>query len=499
MTPVNGATAPVLPGSVRRLRVLHEPDPEPTGPAELDPVTLSALTLAEERAADEVRRARSVLPDLDRAAFGCYLGDLAAALDPTTEADPVAVLASLLAAAGVHLGPGPHVRAGDDRHPLLVWPLVIGRTSAGRKGASWGTARRLLAEASPEFMATNVRSGLTSGEGLAALFAEPDPEPTRGRGDDDHDDDTPALDGSPGRPARAKRTRPAAGGLLPVGDRRLLVLEPEWAAVMARMRREGNSLSATLRAAWEGGDLSTMNVTARIAPTSHVGLLAHITPGEFAAKVNASDLAGGTYNRFLPVAVARSKFLPNSTGADPDLLADLGADLAARLTIAARLGTLSFTPAGQDLWRQLYVEFGTDHGDAGPVEQFISRTAPNCLRIAAIHAALDRTPAIGPQHLTAAAALVRYSVQSARATLGSDLTLTRLAAWIANAGPAGRTRTDITVEFFGRKEKADTIAGYLDTLAAQGHITRTHQPRADGKPGRAREVFTTTTTTTSGS
>jgi hypothetical protein len=60
-----------------------------------------------------------------------------------SEADPLAVMSALIAAAAVRLGPGPHVQAGDDRHPLPVWPLIIGRTSAGRKGASWATACRL--------------------------------------------------------------------------------------------------------------------------------------------------------------------------------------------------------------------------------------------------------------------------------------------------------------------------------------------------------------------
>ena len=92
--------------------------------------------------------------------------------------------------------------------------------------------------------------------------------------------------------------------LLPEGDCRLVAYEPEWASVMARMKREGNTLSATLRAAWEGGNLSTLNVDARVARRAHIGILPHITPKEFNAKVSASDMAGGTYNRFLPVAVS---------------------------------------------------------------------------------------------------------------------------------------------------------------------------------------------------
>lgn len=430
---------------------------------------------AEAAAAADVARSRRDLPAVDPVVFDCFLGDLVRAVEADTEADPIAILASLVCAAGVHLGQRPHIRAGDDVHPLLVWPLIVGRTNSGRKGASWATAKRLLIAADAEFVTTNVRSGLTSGEGLAAMFAEPD---------DEHDPDAP--------PRAAQRTPPARGALLPPGDRRLLVFEPEWAAVMARMKREGNSLSATLRAAWEGGDLSTLNVTARVAPSSHIGLLAHITPDEFRAKVSAADLAGGTYNRFLPVAAARSKFLPLSVGADPELVAELGATLTDRLALASGLDTIGFTDQAATLWRALYVEFGADTGDHGPVEQFISRTAPNCLRIAAIHAALDGTSRIEPQHLTAAAALVRYSVASARAVFTDNQQLNRLAAWIADAGPQGRTREEVRSDFFGRHRTADQITGLLDQLVTAGRITATKRARADGRAGRGKEVYVAT-------
>jgi hypothetical protein len=82
------------------------------------------------------------------------------------------VLTSLLCVAGVHLGQGPNVRAGDDVHPLLVWPLIVGRTNSGRKGSGWSSAKRLLTASDPTFTTTNMRSGLTSGEGLAAMFTD---------------------------------------------------------------------------------------------------------------------------------------------------------------------------------------------------------------------------------------------------------------------------------------------------------------------------------------
>ena len=40
-----------------------------------------------------------------------------------------------------------------------------------------------------------------------------------------------------------------------VSDKRLLVYEPEFALVLKQMERQGNTLSAILRQAWESGNL----------------------------------------------------------------------------------------------------------------------------------------------------------------------------------------------------------------------------------------------------
>src|SRR5699024_8044269 len=113
------------------------------------------------------------------------------------------------------------------------------------------------------------------------------------------------------------------------------------------------------------------------------------------------------------------------------------------------------------------------------VEQFVSRAVPNCLRIAAIHAALDGTPTIESAHLHAAAALVRYAINSARAIFTDTATPARLATWIAEAGDTGRTKREITSDFFGGNRKAADIDPILQQLADAGRITRTTRPRAD--------------------
>ncbi|GHH56989.1 DUF3987 domain-containing protein [Lentzea cavernae] len=424
--------------------------------AQPDTATASATTVAEldAEAAAQVTRARLWLPSIEPAAFECYLGRLADRIDPHTEADPVGVLASLVSAAGVFIGHGPHLQLGFEKHPLLVWPLLVGTTGLGRKGTATNAALTLIGMADNGFRASNVHTGLSTGEGLATVFA------------------AEAEDGKAGSKPR----------LLPEGDCRLLAVEPEWASVMARMKREGNTLSATLRAAWEGGNLSTLNVDARMARQSHLGIVAHITPGEFTAKVSASDLAGGTYNRFLPVAVAASKFFPAAP--DMQLMTELAASLGKRLSEASQLGALGCTDAAELEWKRLQLEFTGHLGrDRPQVDEFISRAGVTCLRIAALYAALDRTDQITPAHMTAAAALVRYSIASARAVLAPNDAADKVMTYLTAAAPDGKTTTEITKEVFQGHTKRDGIdlAALLGQLCDAGRLTKTTQP-GKGRP-----------------
>jgi hypothetical protein len=64
--------------------------------------------------------------------------DIVAEIEPHTEADRVAVLASLLAAFGNAIGRGAFFRVGADLHHLKLNVALVGDTSNGRKGMSWG-------------------------------------------------------------------------------------------------------------------------------------------------------------------------------------------------------------------------------------------------------------------------------------------------------------------------------------------------------------------------
>lgn len=356
-------------------------------------------------------------PVPDPAVFSGFVGDAVTLLDPTTEADPVAVLANLLSAGGAIIGPGPFLRLGDDRHPALIWALTVGATAAGRKGAATATARRLLAEAVPDFITSNTGSGLSSGEGLIEAVKDASPD----------DQDGPEL-----------------------GDKRLWLVESEYGVTMTRARREGSSLGGVLRQAWNGEDLGVMNRLRLHATAPHIALIGHISPRELRAKMQDSELAGGTYNRFLPLFVHRNLLLPESNGAPADLVTQLASEWRTVLARAALVGEVHLTEDARQLWREVvYPALAGSEDGEGPLAEFTARAAPYAKRLAMVYALLDGSDRIDTGHLTAAWALVRYARASAAHILGAaangtgDPRLDKLSAAVRAAGPEGLTGNQI--------------------------------------------------------
>ena len=67
----------------------------------------------------------------------------------------------------------------------------------------------------------------------------------------------------------------------PVVDKRLWIMESEFANVLHQARRDGNTLSPALRDAWDGKSIKPATKTFRIGATDpHIALSAAITPTE---------------------------------------------------------------------------------------------------------------------------------------------------------------------------------------------------------------------------
>ncbi len=409
------------------------------------PADESSDTKKEERTKSEA----PLTPKPDPVMFAGILGEMVWAADPTTEADPVGVYVSLLAKAGAAIGRNPYVQIGNTRHPLIICPLLFGQTGSGRKGEATQTAATFFRRACPDAAEFTV-TGLSSGEGLIERIRD-----TRDENDD--------------------------GG---TEDKRLLVIEPEFVQVMARAKREGSTLAAVLRQVWDGIALSVLNRSHLRASDSHVVIIGHITPGEFRIKLAESDMAGGTYNRFLPIYVERSKRLPLPPGLDPDTVAQLSAKLSDGIKKASGVGQIGLDKGAMKLWEsQVYEELTTYDDESAAYTQFTQRAAPYCRRIAALQAALDGRDQASRDDIAAARALVRYAGDSARFVLGRTARnpqLDRIRRALDAAGPDGMTRSEIS-GLFSRNVQAAALDALLAELTADGTYEESER-RTGGRP-----------------
>lgn len=398
------------------------------------------------------------VPFADTAMFRGLLGEIVSAVEPTTEADPVGVYASLISGTGAFVGPNPHYRVGLTRHPMLIWSLLFGRTGSGRKGEAEQAARTFLRAALPENYASIKVSGLSSGEGLIERIRDPDPSNEKDAGGTD--------------------------------DKRLLVVEQEFGAVMARTKNEGSTLGPVLRDAWAGEALTKLNRRAYGASWSHIAIVGHVTPREFKARMADGEMAGGTFNRFLPLYIERSKKLPIPSGVDDDTIAELAGALRDAIQRARGVGRVEFDDEARRLWcDELYDEFTEADDEDEPWTEFARRGAPNCLRIASLSAALEGRWRIGKADLAAAGALVRYSVASAKYVLGPrrDPRFDRLVRALDAAGAKGMTRTQI-FGLFSRNVEKKVLDQMLAELVESGDCEVAKIPTG----GRPIECFVAT-------
>jgi len=264
-------------------------------------------------------------------------------------------------------------------------------------------------------------------------------------------------------------------------DKRMLVIEPEFATVLKSTGRELSTLSPTLRSAWDGRPLALLTRTAPARATdAHISIIGHITQTELAQHTTTVEIANGFLNRFIFAGVRRVRLLPE--GGDPDPLKGTGLAryLTSVLKHAHTAGQVTLTPGARELWWQLYPQL-TQPAD-GLLGQLTARAEAHVIRLALIYALLDGQKTIQPEHLHPALALWDYAERSAAWALGQT-TGDPLAEQIHTAlarSPDGLTRTQIR-DLCQRNLPADRIEQALTTLTAAGRVDR-QRTQTGGRP-----------------
>ena len=394
-------------------------------------------------------------PELAPAAFVGLPGELVRVVGPSTEADPAALLVVALAMAGSAIGRGPRFDVGADPHHTNLFAVLVGPTATGRKGTAHSAVRQVFAAADEAWARDCTINGLSSGEGLihAVRDALELQEPVKERG---RVVDYQTVVKDPG-----------------VSDKRLFVTEAEFASVLRVGRRDGSTLSPTLRMAWDTGDLRVMTKQSPERATgAHITIVGHITPEELVREMSGTDLANGLANRFLFVASRRSRVLPFGGRVDPMALGGLTRAFEHALATARTCGQLTWDRESARRWAQVFEALTSERpGLAGAV---VARGAPQVIRLAMIYALLDARCTIGRVHLEAALAVWDYCMATATMVFGArvgDQLADYLVTLIRESGEAGVTRTEIR-DALGRHKSADEIDAALGVLLRYGLADR---------------------------
>ena len=391
-------------------------------------------------------------PELGEAALHGVAGDVVRAIKPHTEGDPVAILLQYLLAVGNAMGRFAYCMVEGTRHYGNLFCVIVGKSSKARKGTGWKRVLQIIHPAHPDWFQC-VRSGLSTGEGLIWCLR------------DDQD------------------------GLI---DKRLLVIEEEFAKACAVMERQGNTLSVVVRDAWDGNPLEVLTKQEPAKATNtHISIVGHITENELRQRLTETSMTNGFANRFIFVLAKRSNILP--FGGD-DLDESVLQDLISRTTNAIERGSqieqLRFSVQAREIWRSAYTELSDDK--PGLYGSITARAEAQVLRLSIIYTLLDGKTAIEPIHLHAALALWNYSEHSAKYIWG-DLTGDEIADEILKAlrsTPNVMTRTQIS-NLFGRNVSSGRITRALSLLAEHGKAIRRLSP-SDGASGRPTEVWQAT-------
>jgi len=382
-------------------------------------------------------------PEIDNAAFYGVAGEIVQTIEPHTESDRVALLIQTLVAAGNVIGRSPHYRVESDQHRANIFAVLVGDSSKGRKGTSWGRIRSIAKNADERWWGDRIKGGLSSGEGFINEVRDPVSKY------EIKDKEFEIVD--PG-----------------VSDKRLMIVETEFAGALSVAERHGNTLTENIRKAWDGQKLETLTRNSSLTATdAHISIIGHITVDELRARINRTDLANGFANRFLFALIRRSKELPFGGNLTDSEISDLGERLKCAVDKARPVGRVTMTDKARAKWAAVYSALSA--AKPGLLGAVIGRGEAQTVRLALIYALLNDSDQIDLPHLEAALAVWEYCELSAVHIFGSaigdpiaDEILRALAA-----SSDGLTRTAIN-DLFGRHQSRDRIGIALQLLMEKG-------------------------------
>lgn len=386
-----------------------------------------------------------------------FVGEVGRDAAETTEANPYAVAMDTLIMLSGEFGRDVFLSVGNTFHHPRLFALHVGRSGRGRKGDALSLpmrirnkARALNENLNSDLFGQTHTGGLSSREGLVTLIHD---------GFSAGKTETPAID-----------------------DKRIFVVESEFSNVLHQTKRDGNTLSAALRDAWDGQSIRPLTKSNQIGATDpHIALLGHVTPSELVELMKSRELSNGFANRFLIFWGERNRTIPFPEPTSDDRVTAFAHRFAGIVKFAkgnypaaANSRQAALTDDAKALYARHYAELCKPL-DGGRIDGILERRAPILLRLALCFALTDKTLAIDVQHINAAKAWIDYVTKSVRYIFESgekeaeaaEVAETAYKIYAAIKVRGEMTKTEISSEVFDRHKTANEIDAALQFLLSE--------------------------------
>ncbi|MFB7420793.1 DUF3987 domain-containing protein [Streptomyces sp. NPDC056210] len=403
------------------------------------------------------------------------MGKILDTVSPYTEADPAGIVATTLATYSCMIGTGRKIK-GPITQPINCWFILMGETGIGRKGTADNVVASYMSGIDSYFWENCRTPSLSSGEGLTYSVRDVKLSDNMGVGENyEMEEGLPNVE----------------------SVKQMLVTSTEFAGVMSKS--QGGTLGPVLRDAWDGKNLAIHTKDAYHSTEPHITVLGHVTPTEFGTKLKSHDMAGGTYNRFLPMFVEMPHELPWPERPDDyeEQLKDITDNLRNAFYFGTEEGTVTFGEEAKQFYVSvIYPEYNDTREDSETMKQFTTRRLPYVMRVAATYALMNNRDVISREDLEAAKSVVDYSIESARYIEGNIVTVKApkgatkvpfeediqlLKEALEQAGEEGLSRHHISYNVFGNRRIRHEVDAMLLKLEAK-------KRRVPLPTGRPREV-----------
>jgi hypothetical protein len=114
-----------------------------------------------------------------------------------------------------------------------------------------------------------------------------------------------------------------------------MIFASEFSSVLTVMQREGNTLSAVLRDAFDRGNLGIVTKHHQTRATNAlISAVGYITESELVRHLHETEMASGFANRFLFACVKRARLLPTGGSLSEEAVADMAEKVKAAVEYA---------------------------------------------------------------------------------------------------------------------------------------------------------------------